>query len=672
MPLAFNWQSMAFSVPALISYMVPLHLAYTAQVIITLFIAGSGMYVLGRVLRLGVIGAMFAAAVFELSGPMVAWLGSPHAGVMSWAGWVFAAAILLVRGCHRVRDSVFFAVALACMLYAGQPEIAFLVGMALAVFMLAYLTLRTQWFHESVLRPARDLLVASVAGGALAAPLVLPGLQLASRSNRNASFHQDALSPSYVVHLVTQGFNGLPVAGHAFFGDLFYVETAAYVGIMSLALAVMAVAVSRRQPAVLGFAALVLVTAAVVWVEPFRALLAGLPAVGRIGWQRSLLPLTFALAVLAGTGADRLVRAPDQPAVRRWALGSFTVAALALVAVWFGGRGNLPSSLAAIRAKSFIWPAVDIAVGLAAIAACIVVGRRQRGREPAASARAWRRVGLWAGVALLTCETVFLIVAGVPLRTGSSHFFTRTPAEAVVIRKIGSSLLGYGAPSCFLPPGLGIPQNTNIVYGVRELAVYDPIIPRGYFASPDVGYPAWHIFCPGVTTTKLARRYGVTFVLEPDPYPGPQGSIDAGRVGDEHLYQIPGTGLATLTPLGPRGAYPALDAPGVPVAVSYPDPTKWRIETHATTPASLRLRLTNVPGWSATIDGRPLPLNRFDDVMLQARVPPGRHVIRLRYWPRLFTLGLVLAVGSVVGFSSVAIVALVRRSRRASAASATS
>ena len=54
LPLAFNWQSAVFSLPALIGYLLPLHLAYTAQIIVTLVVAGTGAYALARVLGLGV------------------------------------------------------------------------------------------------------------------------------------------------------------------------------------------------------------------------------------------------------------------------------------------------------------------------------------------------------------------------------------------------------------------------------------------------------------------------------------------------------------------------------------------------------------------------------------------------------------------------------------------
>ncbi len=109
LPLAFNWQSAVFSLPALVGYLFPLHLAYTVQIVLTLVIAGVGAYVLARVLGLGVIGCATAGTIYELSGSFMGWLGWPHAAVMSWAGWLFAVAILIVRGEHRARHVAEFA-----------------------------------------------------------------------------------------------------------------------------------------------------------------------------------------------------------------------------------------------------------------------------------------------------------------------------------------------------------------------------------------------------------------------------------------------------------------------------------------------------------------------------------------------------------------------------------
>ena len=86
LPLAFNWQSAAFGLPSLVGYLVPLRDAYTAGVIVTLVIAGTGGYVLGRVLGLRIVGALTIASIFELSGPLIAWLGYPQAQAMAWGG----------------------------------------------------------------------------------------------------------------------------------------------------------------------------------------------------------------------------------------------------------------------------------------------------------------------------------------------------------------------------------------------------------------------------------------------------------------------------------------------------------------------------------------------------------------------------------------------------------
>jgi hypothetical protein len=97
----FNWQSGALSLPTVIGYAFPLHIAYTVQIIVTVTVAGSGAYALARVLHVGALGCATAGTIYELSGSFMGWLGWPHAAVMSWAGWIFAMAILIARGDHR-------------------------------------------------------------------------------------------------------------------------------------------------------------------------------------------------------------------------------------------------------------------------------------------------------------------------------------------------------------------------------------------------------------------------------------------------------------------------------------------------------------------------------------------------------------------------------------------
>ena len=164
-------------------------------------------------------------------------------------------------------------------------------------------------------------------------------------------------------------------------------------------------------------------------------------------------------------------------------------------------------------------------------------------------------------------------------------------------------------------------------------------------------------FRPDVASATVARLFGVSYVLVPHGYSGPTGSVFVDATGNEELYRIPGAAPATLTPVATDAPLPGTNARGNAVAVTHPSPATWKITTHATTPQVLRLRLTDVPGWHATIDGQQLALSRFSGVMLQARIPAGRHVIVASYWPSTFTLGLILALISATGLTSGLVVA---------------
>jgi uncharacterized membrane protein YfhO len=80
----------------------------------------------------------------------------------------------------------------------------------------------------------------------------------------------------------------------------------------------------------------------------------------------------------------------------------------------------------------------------------------------------------------------------------------------------------------------------------------------------------------------------------------------------------------------------------------------------------LNLHVSDVPGWHATIDGRPLALRASSEFDLRADVPAGSHDITLEYWPSLFTAGLVLAAIAVVGIGCALSVQWLRAHRRRS------
>ncbi len=671
MPLAFNWESAPFGLQALIGYLVPLRFAYSVGVLATVVVAGTGAYLFGRVLRLGVIASAFIGTVFVLGGPVMSLVGWSSTAVSSWTGWLFAAAVFVVRGRRRALSIGAFALALAMSIYAGHPETTLLLGAALALYWLVVLVQRAPRLGGSgpILRPALDLVIGGIAGAALSAPLLLPGLQLLGLSGRTSTGNYNSVTvPDHaVLQLVFQGFDGLPVAGSHWFGAVSYQWTANYVGLITLVMAAVALGTRWRRPEVVGLAAVVAVMGVLALIPKVASAFNGLPLIGNVILTRALVPMAFGLSVLAGVGVDAIARDPASSRIRRWAGWGFGVAAVMLSVVWLFGRGHLPADEARIRAWSFLWPMIGVAVGLGVVAWLAWAVRRHAGPLPG-------RKGRVAAGLLLGCETAFLVTAGIPLWTSSSQTPGPTPAVASLQKAVGTSLVGLGTGSCvastFLgDPELGVLPETNILYQVDELAIYDPLVPSAYFSSwkrltkTSGGSSYYYLFCPSVTSLAAARRFGVGYVLEFHGQPGPPGSVFVRRVGSEELYRIPDSSPATLVPAPPGQPLPPDDGPATPVAVQHPDPGTWRMVTDASSPQVLRLRLTDVPGWHATLDGHPLALQTYSGVMLQARVPPGRHQVVVRYWPSSFTVGLVLAACSAVALLSAILVERARRRR---------
>ena len=559
-----------------------------------------------------------------------------------------------------------------------------LLGLAFVVFVVVVLVLRAPGLGGSgpVRRPVIDLVVAGVAGAALGAR---PPAPWAPAHERIGAGGRGAARPWGSRISCTSSYRdstGCPSPEADGSGPRSTFAPRRTSGIVGVVLAAVGVRAAIRQrhtrPEVLGLAAVAVVTASVVFVPPVVSLMDALPSVGPVTWNRSLLPLAFALAMLAGVGTDSIVSSWGERALRRWSSARSQWPGPSCWRCGPSAAAIFPPPRRPSGSGASLWPALATVAGVVVV--LVASSMRSHALSPRHGRAPDRQPARGAG--------------SVGRRTASRHRDraprVRRRAPSVVepvaafshsgrghlgaLRWVGS-LVGFGTNACFTPEQLGIVPDVNVAFGVRELAVYDPLFPKSYYSSwldatGVTGAPEAHatvpfsLFCPAVTSTAVARRYGIGFVLEPAGTPGPVGMVRDRTVGDEVLYRVPGAADATLVPSSVSGRLPALDAPGVPVTVDHPGPATWRIVTRARREDVLRLRLTDVPGWHATLDGRPLVLVRYAGVMLQARVPPGHHTVELRYRPATFTLGLVLAAAALVGLVGAAIIGRLRGSTR--------
>ncbi len=658
MPLAFSWQSGVFSVPVLLSYLAPAHLAYTVIVLAKLVIAGTGAYTLCRVLGMRPISAAFGGTVFELSGPMVHYSGWAMTGVTCWAGWILVAAIALIGGRHRLRDTVLLALAVAAAIYGGHPESVAVLGLSIVLFFAVYLGVRARRDGAPLRRPVVDLVVAGACGVGLGAPLILPGLQVVQASGRAGATGGAPYALSHLSDLVV----GLQ-------GTDFRVPSP-YVGVLAIVLAVVAVRLFWHRAEILGFAAVAVAALLLTFKNPLHILVQALPVLGQVTWNRDVMLLALALGVLGAAGLDAFWRDEVPARFRPWALGTLGAAAVIVALVSLAVAVGAQHTAGGARSR-LAWAAVEVVVGVGLLLAAglgpswVHVGRHH------ASARARRG----AAVGFLVAQSAFLVVAGVSFWSISSTYFAPTPAVTALKHTVGSSLVAMGP--CRARPftypyatEFGIRPNANIGYGVDEFAVYEPVLPTSYYASwtavsgqqlsPSLRRVG--LFCPQITTATEARVYGVSYVLGPRHGRGPTGATRVGTVGGEALFHVTGTSQATLSELPGSGGHLPIDAPGTPVPVTHPGAASVRVVTDATGPRMLRLRVTALPGWHATIDGRALPLRDWAaGAMLEARVPAGRHVVELTYWPGLFSAGLGAAGIVIVGLVAAGATVVLRR-----------
>jgi hypothetical protein len=108
---------------------------------------------------------------------------------------------------------------------------------------------------------------------------------------------------------------------------------------------------------------------------------------------------------------------------------------------------------------------------------------------------------------------------------------------------------------------------------------------------------------------------------------------------DERLGTVPGD-----LPLPVRSpATPSSGSPAPRVTWSEDAPERVVLTVESSRPGFLVLRDTYYPGWSATVDGRPVPLLRADVLFRAVPIEAGAHTVEMRYRSLPFERGALIA-----------------------------
>jgi hypothetical protein len=646
----------------------PSYLLLEREMAVHLVIAGLGLFLLLRAAGAGVAGGMLGGVVFAFSGFM--WAHLSHSTIIqaaSWVPWVMLGGVRLLDR-PTGRAVVGTGIALALSILGGHPQVSYYAGLTLAVLLL--IGARA---HRSppVDAPSRR----RVAGAAAAAVLLALGLAavqlfptavLARRSFRwrpPAEFLWAESLPfdRLLTFLVPLAFEGTERWRHV---DEFH----AYVGILPLTLAGMALLLRRdRWTALFGtLAALGLVVA--LGVPPFARL--GMLGLFRVP-ARAVLFCDLGLAGLAGLGAGALLR--TDTARRRATDGCVRALLVALGlailgAVWLSLAG-VPGSLRGNLSPRFAVHARSLALLLAGAVLMVHVVRWLRGRRLAA----WclvvavaievltfpAHIG-WSGVPPAAWwpsdpHLATLAARSGPYRVGG-RLFRRAPTHEA------NAGLIYRLPLTSVYSSFGVGRQVEWAdlldasptpdllrtAGVRWLS-----LPRGSL-RPDLVAPR-----DPALVESYARR-GLDLWEVPDPLP--RAYLSAGtRV-------VKGADLRTaLKSLNPRrevlverhrascGEAARVATAEGEVRIVLDEPTRVLLQVRRAAPGPLVLSDTHHPGWTATVDGAPVPIHRANLLFRMVCVPAGTHEVEFRFSQPRFGLGLALSVLSLVVAIGVAV-----------------
>lgn len=663
--------------------------------------AAAGAFALARQLGASSGAAAVAGLGFGLSGYVLSMTTNlPYLGAAAAAPWSLAA--LRAAGRGERFGIVAAAAAVAALVLAGDPQWA-IVGVAIGTALAVEAGGRAGFGRAAL---------AVALGGALTALQLVPTWAFLQETSRVAGLTeaergQWALAPWRTLEIFAPGFFGghpgadkaevfLKLGGPNTYASPFVWSV--HVGAVLAALAIVGARVSRVAK-LLGVAALVSAWLAYGVHLGADALLRWVPVWGSFRYSEKLLgPLTLCVAVLAALGADRLAGEFRKRAL----VPVIAVAAVALVALGvlaIGGDGLLAGWLgdaAGTARVRLLVGLTHLVLGLSALAAVLAAGARPELRR--------HLTGAAAGLVFLqaVAASPFALHAGVrgvrepdPLRE------VRAPGE--VTRIVTPSRNGANPGPQELDPldrvvfqdsRMGVAPY-NVPAGVDQVGCYSPLWParfeRVFFAFlrdfEEGRWIAWRRFAVNravvdVRVTPQAQRAAEAAIqdarkIQPDTGLGfsvwetphrPWASF-ASRVvpaaSEEEAYAR----LVESLPAGEADVVlenaPALStAPGRVLAIVR-GREEVRIEAEAAGHGVLVVNDAFWPGWTATIDGEPVPILRADVLVRAVPWPAGRHVLVMRYEPAEVRVGAAVSAAAALVLAGLLIATLARRRREA-------
>jgi hypothetical protein len=631
-PIAAEGQIAAFyPLGLLISWLLPSPAAINWLVISHLMLAGVGIYLLARALRLSLAGAFLCSVVFSFSGYLFAHIH--HVGLIcaaAWLPWV----LLFVERAWRgpiLPNAACAAMAWGACALCGHPQTLFQVSLMVLFWLVWRFVGARRLGERRILGRAVGIgAVVFLLGPGLACVQLLMTADLSKtaphgESGTLAYVTSFPLLPKHLIGLVAPNWQGTP-AENTYRGEKYYWEYVLYLGLLPLALAVLG-ATRRRARTFAGLAVAALVLA-LAQGNPLYHLLRFAPGFSDFrAPARYVFLFTFAAAILAGAGLETVLSWRPVARTRRGATVAGVLIALSLADLFIFDRTLAPLAspevftatprvVEALRedpswGRSFIIPPIPFYAD-------------------------WSPPGGWAKNPDGWLEARVYLPADVPqsfdlpIVNGYAGFVDPDHArffdEATRRAQAGDYSLYslVGARHFAVPPNFPLTGLPGTDVPPFRLYLNQDAFPRAFV----VGAVAFGPGPPKARPAKVAE-------LARD------GRLRSVAVAAS--LQLPGLGGSVLR-------------------VKEMRPEHVRITARSSGTGLVVLNERWDPGWVARVDGRPAPVYETDAVLMGVPIRDGEHIIEFIYRPRGLIIGRAISLASLA-VCTILLVASLRRRR---------
>lgn len=677
----------------LIFFVLSVSRAINWSIAVHLFLSGAFTYYLLKYYDVNRFGSTIAGVVYMFAAPHVMHIYAGHfivLNAMVWTPLMFLFLDRFVKG-EGLKYGIFLSFTIALQLLAGQPQYLFYSMIALSLYLFSLLIrLRIDGTGWNKIWP-KGLAFAGfiLLGLALSAAQILPTAEIINYSTR------EKLSYEWVSLFSFPPENLLTFLIPDFFGDMLKVsywgknylwEMSAYVGIMPIMLAVIALFYARRW--VVWFFAGLAIASVVLAMGKYTPLLKFLynyvPGFHLFrGNSKFIFLNAFALAVLSGFGADTLIRSFDD-LNKRFRIGVvgfsllLTAGLLVMYAAfdetWF--RGTIDRAV--YSGDFFSNPEPFM----------------QRGFESVAAGSFSKGI-LWAVTLLISGAAVLLLHSYGKLKEkalmsaiitiivldlfsfGVRYMVTFDSRLIYWDREVVGFLKHDKEPFRVIAPEMDV--NSGMAAGIEVLGGYDTIMVKRYSEyinlsqgiSPDNPSLWLNINSTNKLTNLLNAKYLVLQSGQTFNNPAFMPVFDNNRYriykdvnalprafvvhevkvleGRDNIFRE--LVSAEFNPLSIAITEEEMAVPlsrtdhlsPFPRFVEY-SANRVIVETNITEPGLLVLGDVYYPGWKAYVDGKETKIYKANYVMRGVALPGGRHMVEFRYEPLLFKMGALISI----------------------------